>query len=259
MNGRPSTALAGEVIERLAFLEAIDDDPPAPAGAVADRVDASVSTVNRVVSRFAEAGLARRTDDGIELTAAGSLALAEARRFTDAVDRTGQLQAVLESIDAAPVTSDLGWVLKATVTVAAPTHPYAPLQRYSELFAGAERKRLLGDRFVVPERGVEAAMEAMEAGTHCTCVWSDRAFERMAEAYPELVDWSAGRDDLEAAVAESVPLDMAIFDDHLLVYAFDDGGIMTAIVDTDDPDVLEWGEAVFEACLEGGEELALDP
>lgn len=260
MAPQPTDRFARELVSRLELLEVVAADAPVSSAELADGTGASVSTVNRVVASFAREGTLERTDEGIVLTAYGEALARETRRFTRSVETARTLRPLLDVLSASPFEVDLTWFVDATVTESTPSNPYRPLVRYSELFSAADRKRLVGDRFVVPEQGVEAAAAAIDDGTRCTCVWSERALDRLFEHVPELVEWSAGRQNLTALVAETVPFDFALFDDRLLVYGFDDEtGVVSVVVDTDDPDAVEWGTAVFEACREDADALAIEP
>ncbi|WP_255191952.1 helix-turn-helix transcriptional regulator [Natronobeatus ordinarius] len=257
MVGKSADDVAREVVERVGLLETIADRSPVTARELAEEHGASVSTINRIVASLSGEHIVERTPDGVAITPSGAALLDTADQFVDAVGTIRTLQPVLASLENAPIPFELEWFLEATVSTSTPKHPYAPLTRYSELFASVERKRLIGNQFVIPEYGVEAAMQAFEKGTICSCVWSERALERMAEEYPDMVEWSAGRDDIEAAISETVPFDLAILDDRLLVYGFDEKGIMSVLVDTDDPAAVDWGLSVFEACFEAGELVEL--
>ncbi len=249
--------LACEVVDRKDFLTVLADRSPIAATDLADELETSVSTVNRVVGSFSRERLVDRTDDGIVITPCGEFVLDTVDQLVDTIEITRTLHPVITSLANAPIEYDREWFSEATITTATPKHPYAPLDRYSELFASAEHKRLIGDQFVVPEYGIDAAMQAMEDGVMCSCVWSEHALERMAEEYPEVIDWSADQDSLEGVISETVPFDLAILDDYLLVYGFDKNGIMSVLADTDDPAAVEWGIAVFEACFDSGELIEL--
>ncbi|WP_254863476.1 helix-turn-helix transcriptional regulator [Halovivax gelatinilyticus] len=245
--------LAAEVCTRRGLLEAISETQPVPATELERAVDSSVSTINRVVSQFERENLLERTDDGIVMTRAGTVLFSETERFIETVDTASDLQPLLSALSDAPVDFDTDWIFESTVTRATPNDPYAPLSRYSELFVGADEKRLVGDRFVVPQQGVEAAMREIGESVHCTCVWSPDAVDRMAEQFPDMMEWSAKRENLTARVAETVSLDLALFDDRLLAYGFDQTGIISILVDTDTTAAVEWGDAVFETLFEEGE------
>lgn len=257
MVGKSTDDVAREVVERADILETIADRSPVAASELADENGSSVSTINRVVASLSRESVVERTDEGIEITPSGAALLDTVDQFVDAVGTIRTLEPVLASLENAPLPFEFEWFLEATVATSTPKRPSAPLDRYSELFASAERKRLIGDQFVVPEYGIDAAIRAFEDGTICSCVWSEEALGRMAEEYPDMVEWSAGRDDLEAAISETVPFDLAILDDRLLVYGFDEKRIMSVLADTDDPDAVDWGISVFEACFEAGELVEL--
>ncbi len=246
MSRHSAEKLAAEVITRRKLLETISAAQPASATDLEHEIGRSVSTINRVVSTFERENILERTADGIRLTAAGDVLLSEVEWFVETVETTGDLQPLLASLDGAPIEFDTDWIRVSNVTRAASDNPYAPLSRYSELFSDAEEKRLIGDQFVVPEQGVKAAMKEIDDSVHCTCVWSGAAVERMAERFPDMIEWSAQRENLTARVTENVSLDLALFDDHLLVYGFDDTGILSILIDSNNPAVVEWGETVFE-------------
>ncbi|WP_276256767.1 helix-turn-helix transcriptional regulator [Halomontanus rarus] len=245
--------LACEVVDRTDLLEVLADRSPIDATDLADELGSSVSTVNRVVGSFSRERLVERTDDGIVLTPCGEVVLDAIDQLVGTIEITRTLHPVMTSLANAPIEYDREWFLEATVTTSTPKHPSASLNRYSELFANAEHKRLIGDQFVVPEYGIDAAMQAMEDGVKCSCVWSEYAFEQMVEEYPAMIDWSADQNNLEAVISETVPFDLAILDDHLLVYGFDENGIMSVLADTDNAAAVEWGTAVFERCFNSGE------
>ncbi len=249
--------LAAEVCTRRMLLAAISDTQPVPATELERAVESSVSTINRVVSGLERENLLRRTGDGIVMTEAGALLFSETERFIETVEMASALQPLLTALQDAPLEFDTDWISESTVTRATPTDPYAPLSRYSELFTEAGEKRLVGDRFVVPKQGVEAAMREIDESVHCTCVWSPDAVDRMAEQFPEMIEWSAGRENLTARIADGVALDLALFDDHLLVYGFDDTGIISVLVDTDTTAAVEWGDAVFETLFKEAETVPI--
>ena len=253
----PST-LGAELITREQLLRQVAAEEPIGSNALARNLTVSVSTVNRVVSQFVRAGLFRRTDEGITLTDAGEVLTAEVSQFIKTVETTQALESLIGPLTAVSPPAELRWFTDGTIVTATPRNPYAPLSRYSELFTEAEHKYLVGDRFVVPEQGIDAACRAIEHGVVCTCIWSSDALSGMAERHPELMEWSAGRDELTGMVAESVPLDFALFDDRLLVYGFaDETGVLSVLADTTNPEAVKWGTELF-ARLQT-EATAIDP
>ena len=247
MNRNTSEKLAVEVINRRTLLESISANEPAPATDLEPAVESSVSTINRVVSEFERENIIQRTSEGISLTVAGEFLLAEMEQFVDTVETTRYLQPLLSSLEEAPFEFEKSWIHVSNVTTTTPSDPYAPLSRYSELFSNAAKKRLVGHRFTVPEQGVKAAMREIDNSVHCTCVWSAAALERMAEQFPDMVEWAAQRENLTARVADDISVDLALFDDHLLVYGFDSTGALSILIDSTDAAVFEWGERVFDA------------
>ena len=249
---------ARELVTRVALLEHVTENAPVSGSDLADDVGTSVSTVNRVVSSFVDRGMLERAEEGVVLTPYGEVLAEETRRFVQSVEAVQTLQPLLPRLVDASVPFELEWFVDAAVTRATPDDPYAPLRRYSELFTDSEQKRLVGDQFVVPEQGVKAASDALSETVNCTCVWSEQALERLLERYPGLVEWSADQENLTVLVTERVPFDLALFDERLLVYGFDDRtGVMSLIVDTDNSDAVEWGGAVFEECSSAGEHVDL--
>lgn len=249
--GLPETLL-----RREAYLTTISTLSPAKTSEVAEQLETSVSTVNRVVSTFEHEGIVERTRDGIVLTPYGRVLEQEVRTFRESITSSPPLRPIFRALGGWSADVNLEWFLDGTITSATTDAPYAPLSRYSDLFFDSTRKLLVGDRFVIPERGVSAACDTLETGVECTCVWSESAVERLITEYPELVEWSTGRENLEAYAAEKVPFDFAIFDDVLLMYGFDPGtGHMNVLVETADPDAVAWGNEVFDTCRSSAETI----
>lgn len=256
MSPGTSDDLASELVRRRQFLTAIAEHQPVSSRAVAGALDTSVSTVNRVVSSFERTGILRRTEAGITLTHTGQLLHNRTHDVVATVEVATDMRRIVEAVGQSPYTIEIDWFRGGSVSHATPTDPYRPLVRYSELFTRASRKRIVGDRFVVPQQGIVAACRSIEEGLDCTCVWSETALERMRAQHPELVDWSGGRENLTAFVASRAPFDFAIFDDRLLLYTFEpDRGTMDVLADTTDPAALEWGRDVFTACRRAAEPI----
>lgn len=259
MSRQSPGTLGAELITRERLLRQVAVEEPVDSNALARNLTVSVSTVNRVVSQFVRAGLLRRTDEGITLTDAGAVLTAEVTAFIKTVETTQALEPLLGPLRSVSPPPEIRWFNDANLVTATPTNPYAPLSRYSELFAEADRKYLVGDRFVVPQQGIDAACRAIEHGVECTCIWSSDTLAGMAERHPELMEWSTGRDELTGMVAQSVPLDFALFDDRLVVYGFaEETGVLSVLADTNQPDAVEWGRQLFARIQTEATALKLD-
>jgi predicted transcriptional regulator len=246
---RSTTDLARDLVSRGDLLEVVVREAPVSTGALAGGLDASVSTVNRIVKGFVDAVVLERTDAGIVLTGYGEVVVAETLQFTRSIDTAEALHAPLDMLAETPVDFDIEWFADATISQATPTDPCAPLARCDELFTGIDRMRSVTDQLLVPTEVIQATESTIDDGLDAAGVLSESALTLLEARFPSILEQSTELENLTLWVAETVPFDLGLFDDHLLVLTTDDqSGVLSVLVDTDHPDAVAWGAAVFEAC-----------
>jgi len=126
---------AAAVERRVDTLRALDEAPDSKAG-IAERIDASRSTVDRSLRDLATHGFVTRTADGYRLTLPGRVALDAHERRRDRIDDAAAVAPLFDEVDVGvqvdPAVFDGGRVVEARAHA-----PNRPFECVSDLVAGA--------------------------------------------------------------------------------------------------------------------------
>lgn len=218
-------------------------------------VDVSRATAHRVLTRLHEAGVVERTDGGYALTSFGDAVAVELATYADRVRIASEVRPLLAILARASVPFDLDWFADVTVTEATKGNPYAPIERVEALVAETSNEHVLNNGLVAPQRVLERARaRAPDEVLGHTMVLDDPTLDRYREHYPAIIEESFECDHANAYVTEDVPLDLTLFDDRVVIPLFaQNTGAVSVLFDTDDPDAMAWGEAVFDNCRDGAD------
>ena len=219
----------------------------------------SKTTCHRIVRTFDDEGLLRRTDEGYELTPFGRAVAEQVDRFDSTVRTAFELRPLLAAFESADVTFDVDLFADATVTKPEPGDPYPFVDRSMELFRNSETIRVIDRTQFIPPLYVEKALEnAIETGMRGEFVVPKSiALEDMTELADLQRRVAEGEATGKWFVYEDAPFGMALYDDRVDLRAYDPETETPALlVDTDDPDALEWAEDVYERYREKAEPAA---
>ena len=215
---------------------------------LAAETGASQATLGRILGDFRERSWIRRDGSEYVATATGGLVASGFTDLQEIIETERRLREVVDYLPTAELTFDLRRLADATITTPSQTRPNAPLSRLLELLEDADDVRTVSHAFneqtltVVQERA--ATDEQTFRG-----VFSRSAIEALVDD-PEL------RDRLEALLATdgasvrvrdgTVPLAVMLLDDVVYLLLRDEGGVLRASIDTDDPAVRSWAEGTIE-------------
>lgn len=245
MNDADDAKFLTDVLRRLPFLTELRGGPRTRRD-LAETLGLSRSTVYRATTELTEAGLVERREGRHALTGSGEAVTCDAGRFRNRAISAWRLAPLYETLAGCPVEIDPGPFADATVTVAAPDAPYAPVRRFASLVG--ETDELAGfDTTAVDPSGFRYLADRIRGGMVTEVVYEPPVVERLAATHPEEVETLAACDHLEVLVHDDLPFGLALFDDRVGLGGYEtETGVLRTYVDTDDPDALAWAEDVYE-------------
>ncbi|WP_144924558.1 helix-turn-helix transcriptional regulator [Halorubrum salsamenti] len=247
--------LAGSPV-RVAMLRALRDEPRRPAG-LTDAVDATRTTIQRILSGFSERDWVVKRDAAYHVTPTGERVHDAYEALLDEVelaDRYGRLAADLERVgaDFPPSALDAG-----ELTVAADRNPLAAVDRLTELLREGCGSEIRAVSPIVIQQFNDAAAEALDAGAEVELVIDqDVVAESIAEFGPA-TDRAIHDDDATVYVSPE-PIEYGIFrcDDLACVTAYDRRNNPRCVLESTDSAVIEWVDDRFESFVDEARRLS---
>lgn len=219
---------------RVAALETLIDDPHDRAE-LQEAIDASSSTVGRVLDDLMAKGWVTKSDDRYAATRMGELVGREFARLLDAMEAAEGLSEVLDWLPAEGMDFDLTTLRDADITTSTRTNPFAPVLRMATRVGSADHVQLLAGS-VLP-RTLAAVREAVVEGTQTLDAVVAPAVLDAVDADSEM---SAQVREIAAADRASVfrcdgdvPYDVAVADGAMVLNVTDEQGFPRALLEAD--------------------------
>lgn len=253
---RDGDELVSLLVERADFFEALADGPH-DKRTLADELDTSRSTVDRVLRTFVNTGIVHRRDSGYELTLPGRCALDAFDRYERTIEGLSDAQELLSMLPSdAPI--DPVFLVGADVYTSTPDIPDGVIQQLfasvsdSEYFAGVAPVALVGQL-----RGFTDA--ANRGGTAVEMVIEDDLFEKLLDV-PDSREVIVGQLRRESAnlYRTDIPFGFGLWitDDEAGIVVYTDTGV-GGLALNDDPDAVAWATTLFESVREDAELVTL--
>ena len=225
---------------------------PHTRGELAAATGASQATLGRVLEDFAERSWVRREGGKHVATATGALVADGIDDLVAVLETEAKLRDVIAYLPTEELGFDLRRLADATVTVPSRPRPSAPLQRVLD---GMERATTLrAFSHTLNEQSLATARDRVAAGKQTfEAVLSTSAIEALTTDGQLWTQLRALADHDGAAIRvsrEEVPLSVTVADGTVYLLVRDEGGILRASIDTDDPVVHEWATERFSDCWE---------
>ncbi|NHX37251.1 MULTISPECIES: helix-turn-helix transcriptional regulator [Halolamina] len=230
--------------DRLALLDRLRDAPAAPSTLVRD-LDPARRSIQRNLAAFEDRGWIERCSDGYRLTAAGDCV---ARTHADYLERLARID------EYAPLLTHLGPVhapppdlLAGDLVTASEADPQAPIHAYTERLREMDGNRVRVCSPVLSRAFHEAHAALALRGVDTELLLSTTTAQRARELNPLEFAAVLRAGPLDLFVRDDpVPFGLTLDEDSLLLGAYDDGHLQACLHATD-PDLLAWGERLFEA------------
>ena len=243
-NARLDTDLLTDVVRHGPLLEALLDGPM-DHREIEAALGVSRATSHRFTRWLGEQGIVEKRDGRFRLTGRGEVVAEEVLRFEANVATAHRLAPLLEHVCPDHREFVVEQFVDATVTVAEPADPYAPVERFTGLADASETFRGFNTTHMAP-LVLGGFHERVFDDAETEIVYLPATVERLVETYPERASEALDRGHLALRTREDLPYGLAIFEDRVGIGGYDEStGQMEVFVDTDDAVAREWAERVY--------------
>lgn len=227
---------------RVALLRALRTEPRRPA-ALTDAVDATRTTVQRILAGFRERNWVIKADGAYHVTSSGQRVHDAYEQLLSEVvcaDRYGSFVAEIERIAPEFPAAALD---SGTLTVADDRDPLAAVDRVVELLRDADGDEIRTASPIVTQQYNAAAAAALDAGSRIELLIDEGVLSAsLADFEPETA--RALEDDAATVYVTDEPIQYGLFRREGLasVVAHDDRNSPVCVLESTDSTVIEWAD-----------------
>lgn len=234
----------GDIVRHGPVLEALRAEP-LDRREIEGRLDVSRATSHRLTKWLDEQGFVKKVDGRFRLTGRGEAVTDEVLRFEANVSTVHRMGPLLDVICPHHAEFAIEPMIDSTVTVAEPTVPDRPAERFISLVGESETFRGFNTTHLAPLMIGEFYQRVFD-GTEAEFIYPPDVAERLRETYPTRVTEAVDRGQLTLRTREKLPYGLALFDERVGLGGYDDDtGLMQVFVDTDSPMAREWADRVY--------------
>lgn len=233
---------------RVRIIEHLVKSGPATQRELRTHLDASRTTISRSLQSLVNRSWVEESDGAYRLSRAGQIIAAEFARMLDTVKTVEELSEFLRWFPADVTAPDFHDVSDVQVTYSTDADPYAPARKQTEILHTADRLRILLPAIelestkVITEQVTQHGLEVetvMSPGVESTI-----ESEEFASLMREKV--RTGRSSVFIA-QDSLPFYLSLADDGpVQIGLADDEGLPRSLLETEDEDIREWAEIVYQ-------------
>ncbi|SFB83956.1 Predicted transcriptional regulator, contains HTH domain [Halobiforma haloterrestris] len=265
-----SRVSTGSAIDDIAYLVRSEHRVPilvALAARPRSRADlreltgASSSTVRRTLRAFEDRAWIRRTGNRYEATQLGTLVATTMEELIDRLETERALRDVWHLLPDEERGFTIEMCADATVTVAEPTDPYAPVNRFESLLQETSEFRFVGSDLALFEPCKDVFRRRIVGGMETEVVDPPDVARYILETYPDYCSALFESGNLTLLVHDELPpYGIGIFDERIAVGCYErTSGTVRVLLDTDDPAAREWAESVYGAARREARPLMAEP
>lgn len=211
---------------------------------------ASSPTMGRILADFEERRWIDRNGQNYELTPLGEFVADRYMDLHEAMETERELREIVPLIPRELDDFSVDLFADATVSYPGPGYPYEPVDRFIQLIETTDRMRGFGTT-VLEANALEAACRAIIDGMEFEFIYPPDVVETIFDWNPPLVAEASGCEHCTDLVHDDLPdgdwCGIAILDDRVCICCTDEEtGMLKAVIDTDSPETLAWGESIYK-------------
>ncbi|MFC4438860.1 MULTISPECIES: helix-turn-helix transcriptional regulator [Natrialbaceae] len=216
----------------------------------------SKATSHRFVRWLEARGYGERVDGRYRLTGLGETVAYGVSKFETYLRTAHRLDPLFDYICEDHDEFVIEPFADATVTVATPADPYAPVARFLELLRESERFRGFNTTHMIPP-GLDAIADGVLENRSVELIYRPDAAETLRDDRETTLDDAIDEGNVAIRTRDALPYGLALFDERIGVGGYDEEtGTMRVFVDTDTTIAREWATRVFEGIRADSEPLA---
>jgi len=231
--------------QRRSVLVALCDEPARPHE-LCEKIDATRTTIQRILAGFRERQWVVKRDGNYRATVTGQRVCKAYESLLDELKRArdfGPLASYLGPIaDDLPVDA----LESGTLTVSEEGSPLAALSRFTEWLQGVQGE-MYAVSPVVAKPFNEIGSELLDSGTPIEFVIDRAVLEQSKQHYESELELGANHDQMDIYVHEEpLSVGLALDSERACLVAYDDNNNIRALLETTDGSLYHWIEASYE-------------
>lgn len=242
-----------ETVRRQSILEVLGREGSESASELTEATGQSRSTIYRAVDSLEEDGLVKVVNGEYVLTTLGELLRKETDRFSRRAWGAKRLESFLNSVESIDIPTE--YFIDAKITRRQPRQPHITIQRLIKLIENSDHMKMLST--VLSPIHVDVGYREMESGMKIEAVFDEEAINIMLSNYQDQAADTTTSGNFTVYVHESLPFELFIFDDQMGMAAHDETGDADILIESDDPNAMEWASKTYEAFKAEAEPLQL--
>ncbi|WP_247002131.1 helix-turn-helix transcriptional regulator [Halosolutus gelatinilyticus] len=214
---------------------------------IEERLDVSRATSHRFVRWLEEHGYGERVDNRYQLTGFGATIAYGVCKFETYLGTARRLEPLFEYICEDHEEFVVEPFVDATVTIATPADPYAPIERFLSLLRESETFRGFNTTHMIPP-GADAADDPLFTGRTVELVYVPDTVETLRNDSDAALEAAIDEGTVTIRARDALPYGLALFDDRVGIGGYDEEtGAMCVFVDADAAIAREWATRVFDS------------
>ena len=247
--------LAGSPV-RVAILRALREEPRRPAE-VTDAVDATRTTVQRILAGFRERDWVVKRDATYRVTPTGRRVHDAYESLLTEVERGERYGRFAAGIERAGVDFPAAGIPDGDLTVASDRNPLAAVNRLTELLRERRGTEIRAVSPVVIQQFNEAAAAALDDGASVRLIIDRDVADASVAEFGPATDRALDDDAAEVYVSAE-PIGYGLFrcGDVACVTAYDERNNPRCVLESTDETVVDWVDETFAALRENATRLS---
>jgi len=247
--------LAGSPV-RVAILRALREEPRRPA-ALTDAVDATRTTVQRILAGFRERDWVVKRDATYRVTPTGARVHDAYESLLTEVERGERYGRFAATVERVGVDFPPAGIPDSDLTVASDRNPLAAVDRLTELLRESHGADVRAVSPVVIQQFNDAAAAALDDGASVELVIDRDVVDTSVAEFGPATDRALDDDDAEVYVSAG-PIEYGLFryDEVACVTAYDDRNNPRCVLESTDETVVGWVDDAFESLRDDATRLS---
>ena len=247
--------LAGSPV-RVAILRALREEPRRPAE-LTDAVDATRTTVQRILAGFRERDWVVKRDADYRVTPTGERVHDAYETLLTEVERAERYGRFAETVERVGVDFPPAGIPDSDLTVASDQNPLAVVDRLTDLLRESHGAEIRAVSPVVLQQFNDAAAAALDGGANVELIIDRDVLDTSVAEFGPATDRALNDDDAAVYVsAEPIEYGLVRCDDVACVTAYDERNTPRCVLESTDQTVVEWVDETFVGLRESATRLS---
>lgn len=242
--------------QRAAILRALCEGPYRPTD-LTDEVDATRTTVQRVLGGFCDRGWAVKRDGRYRATVTGRRVEERYAALRDEVERARELAPLAPHLHRIPDDLPTDALAAADVTVGTDRDPLAPVDRLLAWFGECQADHVRSLSPVVARTYNEAAADLLERGARVDLVIDEATFERSLAEFREATERGVEHERANVYVTETpVRFGVVVGEETAVLGVYDGDANLKGVIESSDEAFTAWAVETYDRFRAEGVPLA---